>query len=127
MKIRKEDFMNNYYSKIIIEISALVFYIYEIYTFVSGPPEHSVAIAILKFIMLFLALPLLYIFRIAEFFDWGGALSFFISGVFKTDSHANNFIQVKLFYYATYTLLTILLIFETGKFVLELVRQYLGF
>lgn len=118
--------MSNYYSKIIIEISAFAFYIYEIYAFVSGPPENSVAIAMLKFIMLFLALPLLYIFRIAEFFDWGGALSFFISGVFKTDPQ-NNFFQVKLFYYATYALLTILLIFETGKFVLGLVKQYLGF
>lgn len=119
--------MSNYYSKIIIEVSAFAFYIYEICVFLSGPPESSVAIAMLKFIMLFLALPLLYIFRIAEFFDWGGALSFFISGVFKTDSHANNFIQVKLFYYATYTLLIILFVFETGKFVLGLAKQYLGF
>lgn len=97
--------------KLGLEISGFVFYLYETYRLFTVP-EKIIEIFYLKLIFLLLALPLLYIFRIADFFDWGDTLSYFISSVFKVE-HKNIFFQVKLFYHAIYTLLFILLLLET--------------
>ncbi len=70
-----------------------------------------------------MALPLLYIFRLADFFDQKCVLSNFISSVFKVDyentfsDDENQFLQVKLFYYAIYILFSILLFFETIDYI----------
>ncbi len=107
--------------KLGLEISGFGFYLYELYIFFHHPQvvsiyDGSMEIYLIRFIMLLLALPLLYLFRIAYFFDWGDTLSYFLSGVFKFEN-ANTFFQVKLFYYAIYTLLSILLFLEAIDYI----------
>jgi hypothetical protein len=105
--------------KIILEISGFVFYLYELHSFFYNPQiiyDGSAEVYFLKLIFLLLALPLLYLFRIAYFFDWGDALSSFLSGVFKFED-SNTFFQVKLFYFAIYGILSVLLFFEFIEYI----------
>lgn len=110
----------NSVKKLGLEISGFAFYLYELYNFFHNPQAISIGgsaeIYYLKFIMLLVALPLLYLFRIAYFFEWGEALSYFLSSVFKFEN-SNTFFQVKLFYYAIWALLSILLAFEVIGYV----------
>lgn len=107
--------------KIILEIPGFIFYLYEVYNFFTVPKivsiyDGSSEIFFLRLIILLLALPLLYLFRLAYYFDWGGVLSSALSGIFKFDSK-NTFFQVKLFYYAIYILLSILLFFKAVDYI----------
>jgi hypothetical protein len=99
--------------KFCFEILGLAFYFYELYNFFLNPPpvflsDGSFEIYFLREIILLAALPLLYLFRLAYYFDWGEALSYFFSSLFKVDN-SNIFFQIKLFYNATYILLSLLL------------------
>jgi len=106
--------------KLLLEILGFAFYVYEVYrlfnvTFVI--PNDPLGVSYLRAVMIILALPLLYLFRIAYFFDLGGHLSAVLSAIFKfDDKHA--FFQVKLFYYAIYACLSFLLLVEViGRFM----------
>lgn len=103
--------------RIKIEVVGLIFYIYELHNFLyhqqTSMYDGSFEIALLKMVLLLFALPVLYFFRVANFFGWGGALSFFFSGA--VDDSA--FFQVKLFYRATYFLLSVLLFAEFLKYM----------
>lgn len=108
-------------NKIWLEFSGFIFYLYELYNFFYHPPivsmyDGTLEIFYLKSVLLLLALPLLYLFRIAYFFDWEETLSHFLSMAFNFENK-NAFFQVKLFYYAINTILSILLFIEFIGFV----------
>lgn len=99
---------------ILLEIFGFGYYLFEFYSFFHNQQmvslnDSSFVIFQLRLIMLIIALPLLYLFRVASFFDWDGALSNTISKMTKSENQ-NIFLQVKLFYHATYFLLFIILI-----------------
>lgn len=99
-----------------LEVVGFGFYLYELYSFFHRSPifsisDGSIEIYYLRFLMLAVALPLLYIFRIAYFFDFGDALSFGLSTIFKF-GNSNVYFQVKLFQYSIYILLSALLFFR---------------
>lgn len=107
-------------NKLFLELAGFIFYLYELYKFFhyseSFSTNGSVEIYFLRLVMLFLALPLLYLFRVAYFFDCGDALCLFLSGLFKFENE-NTFFQVKLFYNAIYILLSILLFFDALEYI----------
>ena len=104
--------------KFALEISCFIFYLYELYSFFHYPQEISLydgsfEIFHLRLIMLLLALPLLYIYRVAYFFDLERVL-------FKEE---NAFMHLKLFYYAIYIILFSLLLLKIGGYVYKFFRQ----
>lgn len=107
---------SNSIKKIILEISGFIFYLYELYKFYTVPQRFSIydfssEILYLKFIMLLFALPLLYIFRLADFFDWGDVLD---------KDNNSNYLQVKMFYYAINIILFIFLFFEAVEYIYKI-------
>ena len=102
--------------KITFEIFGFSFYLFEIYRFFHLGPivfqtEGEFLVHYIKILLLFLALPLLYVYRIAYFFGWEDVFSYFLSTSFKVDTR-NNYFQIKLFYNTVYILYSILLFFE---------------
>jgi hypothetical protein len=101
---------------LVFEIVGFGFYLFELYNFFHQPYLLSInggiiEIYYLRFILLVLVLPLLYIFRLAYFFDWGDVLAYALSCIFKFNNQ-NVFFQVKLFQKLIYMLLSILLFFR---------------
>ena len=99
MKNKDSDIQNA-----IGELVGFLYYIYELYVFLISPTQisvidSSVILFSLRFTMLLFALPLLYLFRMGYYFDWASI-------------NDNDFVQVKMFYYSVYVVLTLLLIFR---------------
>jgi hypothetical protein len=101
-----------------MEIAGFCFYLWSFYHFFHSPhtigfDDTSYAIATLQFLMLVIALPLLYIFRIADFFEWGEGLADFISSAIGSDDAATEYFQVKLFQRFIYAILLVLILIDT--------------
>jgi hypothetical protein len=98
-----------------LDIIGFLFYLYEIWQFHNSElifaADGSTEIYVARFILLYISLPLLYLFRIAAFFDEDETLANFLSGLLKFEN-AGTYMQVKLFYYATNYLLVALVILE---------------
>lgn len=110
-----------YFKKLGLEVSGFIFYLFELYLFFHSfeyaiYSELTFYIYICRYVMLLYALPVLYLFRIAYYFDLGDALSQMLSNIYKFDN-VNTFLQVKIFYYAIYVILSILLFFQALDFV----------
>lgn len=106
----------HHYSRLLLEIAGFAFYLYEVYSewfygedvFIT---DDYFLLHYLKIFTLFIVLPLLYLFRIAYYFDWEESLSDFLSNVFKFENvHVH--LQVKLVYYAIQIAVLGLVFFE---------------
>ncbi len=90
------------------EILRFSFYLFALFLFFHYPQEYSIYndsfwIYHLKFIMLVISLPVLYIYQLAYYFNFEDYLPF---------NQSNTQFQVKLFYYTTNILITIFFILE---------------
>lgn len=112
--------MSNIILNFVLDIAGFLFYLFEVYIFFHEPTtvlytEGDFFIYFFKIIILFLALPSLYIFRIFSFFGLEDAFSYFITSILKSNN-ANNEFQIKLFYRTTYLLLLVLMLFRLFHF-----------
>lgn len=95
--------------KLTVEMLGFIFYLLALYLFFHYPQEYSTyndsyLIYPLKFIMLVVALPVLYIYQLAYHFSFEHYLPFF--------NNSTTQFEAKLFYYIINILLTILFVFE---------------
>ncbi|OGZ27720.1 MAG: hypothetical protein A2365_03700 [Candidatus Nealsonbacteria bacterium RIFOXYB1_FULL_40_15] len=100
--------------ELFFEIVGFCFYLFELRSFLTSPQEVSlmdstIFIYSLKSILLLIALPLLYIFRIAYFLGLEEAISYAFSIAFKFKNE-NTYLQVKIFYYFIYIFLSTILV-----------------
>ena len=87
---------------VIAELTGIGFYAYELYQFFHHPwlvgSYDELVIRYLQFLILTLALPLIYLCRLAELFVGGNSIHHFLSGHNSSD-HGSTFFQIKFFYY----------------------------
>tara|TARA_Y100000310_G_C20592866_1_gene768996 strand:+ start:924 stop:1256 length:333 start_codon:yes stop_codon:yes gene_type:complete len=94
-----------------------------IYFIISGiqhmNTETSFFVFVLKFILIFLALPVLYLFKILNYFNIDIPIRRHKWANYEWTDHESNFFQAKLFYKVIYAIIFILII-------IRLVEQLLG-
>jgi hypothetical protein len=114
---------SDYLKKLGVEIAGFIFYLFELYIFLHPSKygyvidsELTYYIYLCRFVFLLFALPLFYLFRIAYYFDLEDALTHFLSVIYDFDNK-NGFLQVKVFYYGIYVILSILLLLQAVDWV----------
>lgn len=100
---------------IVIEISGFLFFLYEFWHFSQTEfiyaTDGSMEIYFVRFVLLYIALPVLYLFQIATFLGIEESVAHILSVIFKFEN-SHTYTQIKMFYHVTIFLLLILVILK---------------